>query len=254
VMQQASKVTGGFINPQLLKDLASLPSVRGISDALGFTDTDTHGMSWMDEARYQTTHFAAQSALLFFDPEMDVARVGATRVSRVGAWFEVGEKSFETDFSSSRAIAALHVSEARSLLRDAGLNPVRRNRIIRSFDLETFRVEHVTAPKQVYRVFDDFEAKIQGRYVSSGVLQGQTNRIVKFALPNNSATRLARVDIPEGATIFSGKVAPQLQYDSGLVGGEQQIFLTGHLDQYNFEEILMPRETFDLRGPTNDGY
>jgi len=91
VMQQASKVTGGFINPQLLKDLASLPSVRGISDAVGFTDTDTHGMSWMDQASYQTTHFAAQSALLFFDPEMNVARVGAAGVDRVGTWFEAGE-------------------------------------------------------------------------------------------------------------------------------------------------------------------
>lgn len=97
-------------------------------------------------------------------------------------------------------------------------------------------------------MFDDFEARMEDRYASSRLLENQTDRITKFALPNSSATRLSMVDVPTGATIFTGRVAPQ--YGFGLVGGEQQIFLTGSLDQYAFQEVMMPRTTLNMRSLT----
>ncbi|KKP37592.1 MAG: hypothetical protein UR27_C0004G0005 [Candidatus Peregrinibacteria bacterium GW2011_GWA2_33_10] len=86
-----------------------------------------------------------------------------------------------------------------------------------------------------------------GRYTSENLLENQTRRIVDFALPNNSATRLAIVEVPQGATIFSGRVAQQF----GLRGGAQQTFLTGPLDQYMFQETMMPREIYTPRGMAN---
>jgi YD repeat-containing protein len=150
----------------------------------------------------------------------------------------------------SRTIAPAHVREARNILKRAGLDAYERNQIFRSFDLETFRVERVSGPRQVFRVFDDSEAKLMGRYAATNFSNNQTERIVKFALPNNSATRLSIVDIPKGATIFTGRVAPQVSVNPGLIGGEQQIFLTGRLGQYKFTETLMPREKLVVRSPS----
>ncbi|HLB56530.1 MAG TPA: hypothetical protein VJK30_04295 [Coxiellaceae bacterium] len=159
----------------------------------------------------------------------------------------VDEFDDAVDIDNSRTIAAAHVREARNILSDAGVNATWRNRILHSFDLETFRVEHVMEPRQIYRAFDDFDAKMLGRYASESLLENQTGRITDLALPSNSATRLATVEIPDGSTIFTGRVASQF----GLRGGAQQTFLTGTLDQYTFQEIMMPREIYEPRGMTN---
>lgn len=92
-----------------------------------------------------------------------------------------------------------------------------------------------------YRVFDDTNAVLQGRYVSTDFIAGQTNRIQDFALMSNSATRLGEVTIPRGSTIFTGRVAAQPRFGPGLTGGANQTFLTGSLSRYTYREIMMPR-------------
>ena len=105
-MQQISTLTGGFVNTHLLEDLASLPSVRGISDALGFTDTDTHGMGWMEEMDYHITHFATQAAVVFYESEINVAKAGSWAVSKVGALFESGGEEDARLVSSIKRVSS----------------------------------------------------------------------------------------------------------------------------------------------------
>jgi hypothetical protein len=142
---------------------------------------------------------------------------------------------------AARSEAAASIRQARNLLRDAGVPLHDRNQIIRSFDLETFRIETVGATRTEFRLFDDYSAALQGRYVSPDFFASQTDRIVNFALPANSATRLAEVTLPEGSLVFTGRAAPQLNYSPGLIGGANQTFLMGPLRNYQFVEIPMPR-------------
>lgn len=138
-------------------------------------------------------------------------------------------------------MAARNVLEAPSILRDAGLNPARRGEVIRSFDLQTLRVERTASDSMAYRLFDDTGAALEGRYVSGDFFANQTDRIQNFALMGNSATRLGEVTIPKGSVIFTGRVAPQLRFSLGLSGGANQTFLTGPLSRYTFREVPMPR-------------
>jgi hypothetical protein len=161
----------------------------------------------------------------------DATRLGVTATNRgVGA-----------SDAAERSIAARNIWEARGILRDAGLNPAQRGDVIRSFDVTTLRVERTTSQSTAYRLFDDTSARLEGRYVSSDFFANQTDRIQRFALPSNSATRLGEVTIPEGSVIFTGRVAPQLRFSPGLTGGANQIFLTGPLDRYTRREVPMPR-------------
>jgi hypothetical protein len=167
---------------------------------------------------------------------------------KIGIRLFKGTKTLE----NSRIIAASHIRNARNILTDAGLSPAERNQIIKSFDAETFRVERVLDPRQEYRLFDDNVAELRGRYVSPYFLENQTDRITRFALPKNSATRLGVVEIPKGSIIFTGRVASQVDLAPGLIGGETQTFLLGPLNKYTFEEILMPRNT--VRMGYSNGY
>ena len=94
-------------------------------------------------------------------------------------------------------------------------------------------------------MFDDTNARLQGRYVAPSFLGNQTDRITEFASPK-PATRLGVVYISEGSTIFTGRVAPQLNFSQGLLGGENQTFLLGPLAQYRFEEVFMPRNLMNM--------
>lgn len=57
--------------------------------------------------------------------------------------------------SAARSEAAANIVEARNILREAGLPAYKRNEIIRSFELETFRVERVATERVESRFFDD---------------------------------------------------------------------------------------------------
>ncbi|ODB95145.1 hypothetical protein A3197_17430 [Candidatus Thiodiazotropha endoloripes] len=142
------------------------------------------------------------------------------------------------DSTAQRSIAAANIKEARNILKDAGVPLHSRNEIIRSYDLETFRVERTASERMEFRVFDDFSARLEGRYVSPDYIASQTDRITNFALPSNSATRLGSVTIPENSVVFTGRVAPQPDFSPGLTGGARQTFLTGPLSNYRYEEIL----------------
>lgn len=138
-----------------------------------------------------------------------------------------------------RQTAAQSIKEARNLLRDTGLPRSARNEIINSFDLKTFRIERVSSTRTEFRVFDDFSAKLKGRYISTDLFPSQTDTISNLALLKNSATRLGTVTIPEGSVVFTGRVAPQLRFNPGLTGGAKQTFLTGDLNSYIFKEIYV---------------
>ncbi|MCO4094713.1 MAG: LysM peptidoglycan-binding domain-containing protein [Acidovorax sp.] len=140
-----------------------------------------------------------------------------------------------------RSEAAASIREARNLLKDAGVPLLARNEIIRSFELESFRVQRLTSEQTALRVFDDSNATLVGRYVSPDFFGNQTDRITNFALMKNSATRLGEVTMPQGSVVFTGRVAPQLSYSPGLTGGANQIFLTGPLSNYQFREVMLPR-------------
>jgi len=150
----------------------------------------------------------------------------------------VGEQLATAAFRSE---AAASIREARSLLKDAGVPLLARNEIIRSFELEGFRVQRLTSEQTALRVFDDFNARLEGRYVSPDFFGNQTDRITSFALMKNSATRLGEVTMPQGSVVFTGRVAPQSRYSPGLTGGANQIFLTGPLSNYRFREVMLPR-------------
>jgi hypothetical protein len=62
----------------------------------------------------------------------------------------------------------------------------------------------------------------------------------------NSATRLAEVTIPRSAVIFREAVADQSSFSTGLIGGAEQSFLLGSLDQYIFKEVYMPQPEIDF--------
>ncbi|MBA4124005.1 MAG: hypothetical protein H0X72_16300 [Acidobacteria bacterium] len=138
-----------------------------------------------------------------------------------------------------RQTAAQNIKEARNLLRNAGIPREARNEIINSFDLKTFRIERVSSTRREFRVFDDFSAKLKGRYVSPDLFSSQTEIITNLALLKNSATRFGTVTIPESSIVFTGKVAPQVRFSPGLTGGAKQTFLTGDLENYNFKEIYV---------------
>jgi hypothetical protein len=131
--------------------------------------------------------------------------------------------------------------EARNILRESGVTVRDRNEIIRSFELESFRVQRASVGSTAYRLFDDASAALPGRYASTDFIATQTDRIQNFALMKNSATRLGEVTIPQGSIMFTGKVAAQPSYSSGLTGGANQIFLTGPLSNYRYREIFLPR-------------
>jgi hypothetical protein len=143
--------------------------------------------------------------------------------------------------TAARSEAAANILEARNILREAGLPAYKRNEIIRSFELETFRVERVVTGRIENRFFDDSLARLEGRYTSPDFFASQTDRIQRFALPQNSATRLGEVYIPEGSVLFTGRVAHQSAFSPGLTGGANQTFLTGPLSNYQFREVFLPR-------------
>jgi hypothetical protein len=180
--------------------------------------------------------FEAAAGLYHNDPE----RVGAGLTfwaPALGITSRLSRGS-TPDSSVQRSIAAANIKEARNILKDAGVPLHSRNEIIRSFDLETFRIERTASERIEFRVFDDFGARLEGRYVSPDYIASQTDRITNFALPSNSATRLGSVTIPENSVVFTGRVAPQPDFSPGLTGGARQTFLTGPLSNYRFEEIL----------------
>jgi len=138
-----------------------------------------------------------------------------------------------------RQTAAQNIKEARNLLRNAGVPREEVNKVVRSFDLKTFRVERVSSGRTEFRVFDDFSARLEGRYVSPDLFPSQTETITRLALPSNSATRFGTVFIPEGSVVFTGRVAPQIRFSPALTGGSRQTFLTGKLTDFKFEEIYV---------------
>ena len=127
--------------------------------------------------------------------------------------------------NSARPDAFAGVKEASNILRDAGVPRNARREIIQSFDLETFRVQRLDADMTAYRLFDDSNAILPGRYVSTDFFASQTDRIQNFALMKNAATRLGEVNVPQGSVVFTGKVAAQPTYSTGLTGGANQTFL-----------------------------
>ncbi len=151
-------------------------------------------------------------------------------------------KKFGADDSKRiRSIAAKNIREARKILISAKVPRKSRNEIIRSFDLETFRVVRTPISEIMFRTFGDKGSYLEGRYATRSILPNQTDRIIKLALPENSATRLGEVGVPKFSVVFEGKIAPQTNLTSGLRGGENQVFLTGPLEKYSFKEVLMPR-------------
>jgi hypothetical protein len=167
--------------------------------------------------------------------------LAALSKSPTGAASPLRDPLIPETLAAVRSEAARNIGEARAILRDAGLSPRQRNEIIRSFDLESFRVERLASPRTEYRVFDDFSARLQGRYTSPDLLATQAERIQGLALMKNSATRLGEVVLPEGSVVFTGRVAPQPVFSPGLTGGARQTFLTGPLTNYRFTEVMMPR-------------
>jgi hypothetical protein len=168
-----------------------------------------------------------------------LAKVGVAGAA--GSSGAQGVREAIANSAATRSEAAASILEARNLLRDAGVPLQARNDVIRSFELETFRVQRLSLETTAFRLFDDSNALLRGRYVSNDFFASQTDRIQNFALMKNSATRLGEVTMPERSVVFTGRVAPQPNFGPGLTGGANQIFLTGPLSNYNFREVLLPR-------------
>jgi hypothetical protein len=160
----------------------------------------------------------------------------------VGKAFEGTRAARTAAQLAARAEAATNIRQAKNILNDAlrgSPNFIKdRNSILRSFDLETFRVEKVAQTRTEFRVFDDLEARLRGRFTSTDLFDNRLDTITNLALPKNSVTRLAEVTIPQGSVVFTGKVAPQIKVSSGLIGGGNQSFLTGSLDKFTFTEVF----------------
>lgn len=171
---------------------------------------------------------------------VDGVKYGARSVSVAGSRFGFFEST--GILARERSVAASHIRKARAILAEASIPLSERNKIIKSFELQTFRIERTSKELIRFRTFDDNSAELIGRYAYKNSIENQTARIKKLALPMNSATRLGNVFIPQKSMMFAGKVAPQFRFSDGLIGGEDQIFLLGPLTRYKFHEVMMPRE------------
>lgn len=147
----------------------------------------------------------------------------AKRVVRSG-----GEVVPNSTSSVLRSEAASNIREARSILRETrpDLTVTERNNIIKSFELETFRVKTLDAELTEFRYFDGLDdgAGLNGRWSTSNWIDNPGDRISILALPNNQATRAATVKLQPGTTVFQGTVAPQLKFGPNLTGGGSQSF------------------------------
>ena len=73
-----------------------------------------------------------------------------------------------------------------------------------------------------FRYYDGVNAELGGRWSTSEWIGNPSDRISLLALPNNAATNVVNVTLLPGSKIFSGTVAPQLQFGSNLSGGGPQ--------------------------------
>jgi hypothetical protein len=128
--------------------------------------------------------------------------------------------------SFTRAQAATNVRNARNVLRDAraDLTATERNQIIKAFDLQTLKVQKLNSTLTEYRYYDGVGAQMGGRWSTPQWLVTPEERISQLALPNNQATKAAIVELQPGTVVFQGRVAPQLNFGSNLLGGGAQSF------------------------------
>jgi hypothetical protein len=155
------------------------------------------------------------------------AGTGLERVSQ--CWAQLG-----------RNIAARDIRFARNMFREAGISTRSANQVIRSFDLPTIRLRrNPDLVRFEFRYFDDFNAKLEGRFTTRDFISGQTDRIVYLSLPKNAATRIGRVYIPRDTMVLEGIVAPQTRFP-GLTGGANQTFIMGDTSPILYEEMVGP--------------
>ena len=170
---------------------------------------------------------------LTYDTRVEAVRLGTESALIFGPKLVAGKLK---QISRNRATA--NIRSARAMLREAGLPQASINEVIRSFKLDTFRVQERWFGRSEYRYFDDIHAKLDGRYATPEFILDPADRIVKLSLPNNAATRAGTVYIPRGTSVFEGIVAPQYIFGPKLVGGAPQTFILGDLSRINFKEIL----------------
>lgn len=134
------------------------------------------------------------------------------------------------EIGSGAAEAASNIWNARRILAETrpDLTQGERNSIIKAFELQSFRVEALSARSTEFRYFDGVNAGLSGRWSTSQWIAGPADRIGRLALPENLATRAATVKFETGAVVFKGGVAPQLRKGPNLTGGGiQTYFATG---------------------------
>jgi hypothetical protein len=132
--------------------------------------------------------------------------------------------------AAMRSEAAANIWEARQILRETQPNVSieRRNGLIKSFELETFRVRTIDSDLSEFRYFDGLPgpdgAAMGGRWSTPQWIESPAERISILALPSNQATRAASVTYQSGTTLFQGAVAPQLKFGPSLTGGGLQTY------------------------------
>ncbi|MGY1490795.1 hypothetical protein ACW4YW_15420 [Methylobacillus pratensis] len=231
----AAVVVQNRINNGLGYDLRT-QGAQSITNKLSpYANKISNGLQAMQRASEAKIGLGA-TAILF-----GTAQAGLEITGVVGGVAGVKNAAEALMHTIERNAAAANIRQARNLLREANASLQSRNQIIRSFDLETFRIKTLSSEITAYRYFDDTKAAIRGRYVTTDMITNQTDRIQNLALMRNSATRVAEVSLPEGSVVFTGRAASQPNFGPGLTGGGNQLFLTGSLSNYNFREVFLPR-------------
>ncbi len=91
----------------------------------------------------------------------------------------------------------------------------------------------------VYRAHGGKAAK-EGRFTSSDIFQSRVDVRKDLALLpewGNSITKMTKVELPKGTTVWVGKAAPQVSKNGKtLPGGGSQVFIDGELNSSWFKD------------------
>lgn len=204
----------------------------GVIDTVMGRPAEAVGLRW-NSPENVTGHMMAEPAIMvgsvfIGNPQAIAGGLGPKAISIGRAEVLAAESAGVRGSAAARSEAAANIREARQILAETRPDlPVgERNQIIRAFELETFRVERLTAPTSEFRYFDGLDggAGLAGRWSTSEWLSSPADRISRLALPGNQATRAAEVILQPGTTVFRGTVAPQPRFGPHLVGGSPQSY------------------------------
>ncbi|KDE67879.1 hypothetical protein FUSO7_13735 [Fusobacterium necrophorum BFTR-2] len=137
----------------------------------------------------------------------------------------------DENYISNLAIPYDGVKKASKYLQDQNIDRIDRQRILKSFNIETLQVKQAGDNQYGIRFYDiNYKTKINPAYPNGQYLFETFTPYINrenLALPFswNEMTGIKQFQIKAGTIIFTGKAAPQFQQGTHYIGGAPQIFV-----------------------------